>query len=40
MKTWYRAVCDKHKEACHILCQIPHAPVIIYQNTIKIFKRG
>ena len=23
MKTWYRAVCDKHKEACHIFVSNP-----------------
>lgn len=23
MKTWYRAVCDKHKEACHVLVTNP-----------------
>jgi len=23
MKTWYRAVCDEHKEMCHILVSNP-----------------
>jgi len=23
MKTWYRAVCDKHKEMCHVLVSNP-----------------
>jgi len=23
MKTWYRAVCDEHKEACHIFVSNP-----------------
>lgn len=23
MKTWYRAVCDEHKEACHVLVSNP-----------------
>lgn len=23
MKTWYRAVCDQHKEMCHILVSNP-----------------
>ena len=23
MKTWYRAVCDEHKEMCHVLVSNP-----------------
>ena len=23
MKTWYRAVCDKHQEMCHVLVSNP-----------------
>ena len=23
MKVWYRAVCDKHKEMCHVLVSNP-----------------
>ncbi|MDR3502980.1 MAG: hypothetical protein P4L79_10380 [Legionella sp.] len=35
---WYRAVCDKHKEACHVIVNDPHRTEWLlgkYSNDIK-----